>query len=185
MKFVAHHLLVIAFIVPLLAAKSLPAATNFPPVPPTANAARLGGSLQRSMSLMATSTPQERHTVRVLFYGQSITEQAWWKMVADDLRRRFPDAHLVIENRAIGGHAAQLLVKTAEADLYPFQPDLLIFHVYGSHIEYENIIRRVRERTTADILMTTDHITKDDQGNRRRPAHAGQVGRLHESQIPA
>ncbi len=115
------------------------------------------------MHLMATSTPQRRHTVKVLFYGQSITEQDWWRMVADDLRQRFPDANLVVENRAIGGHAAQLLVKTAEADLYPFYPDLLIFHVYGSHIDYETIIRRVRERTTADILMQTDHITKDEQ----------------------
>ena len=33
--------------------------------------------------------------------------------------------------------------------------------MYGSHIEYENIIRRVRERTCADILLQTDHITTD------------------------
>ena len=39
------------------------------------------------------------------------------KIVADDLRARFPNANLTIENRSIGGHAAQLLVKTAEADL--------------------------------------------------------------------
>jgi hypothetical protein len=38
---------------------------------------------------------------------------------------------------------------------------MLIFHVYGSHIEYENIGRRVRERTCADILLQTDHITSD------------------------
>ncbi|MEO6033789.1 MAG: SGNH/GDSL hydrolase family protein, partial [Verrucomicrobiota bacterium] len=57
--------------------------------------------------------------------------------------------------------SAQLLVKTAEADLYPFFPDLLVFYVYGSHIEYENIIRRVRERTTAEIVLQTDHVTKD------------------------
>ena len=75
------------------------------------------------------------------------------KQVADDLRRRFPHANLVVENRAIGGFASQLLVKTAETDLYPFYPDLVVFHVYGSHIEYENIIRRIRERTTAEILM--------------------------------
>jgi hypothetical protein len=77
------------------------------------------------------------------------------------LRSTYTNANLIIENRAIGGHSSQLLVKTAEADLYPFQPDLLIFHVYGSHLEYENIIRRVRERTCADILLQTDHITQD------------------------
>jgi RNA:NAD 2'-phosphotransferase (TPT1/KptA family) len=60
------------------------------------------------------------------FYGQSITEQGWWKIVSEDLKTRFPNANLIIENRAIGGHSSQLLVKTAEADLYPFQPDLVI-----------------------------------------------------------
>jgi len=117
--------------------------------------------LRRSLTLLSTSTPTDRKTVRVLFYGQSITQQEWWKEVEHYLRSTYTNANLIVENRAIGGHASQLLVKTAEADLYPFQPDLLIFHVYGSHIEYENIIRRVRERTCADILLQTDHITTD------------------------
>ena len=69
----------------------------------------------------------------------------------------------MIENRAIGGHSSQLLWRTAEADLYPFQPDLLIFHVYGSHIDYEKIIRRVLQRTTAEVLLQTDHITKPEE----------------------
>jgi hypothetical protein len=118
-------------------------------------------NLRRSLTLLQTSTPENRHTVRVLFYGQSITEQSWWKEVEAYLRTTYTNANLVVENRAIGGHSSQLLVKTAEADLYSFQPDLLIFHVYGSHIEYENIIRRVRERTCADILLQTDHIVQD------------------------
>src|SRR5208283_501936 len=109
---------------------------------------------------LTTSTPQKRNTVRILFYGQSITEQRWWQAVADDLRVRFPHANLVIENRALGGFASQMLVKTAETDLYPFYPDLLIFHVYGAHDKYEDIIRRVRERTTAEILQQNDHVTK-------------------------
>lgn len=82
--------------------------------------------------------------------------------MAQYLRATYPNANLIISNLALGGHASQLLVKTAEADLYPFQPDLLIFQVYGSHIEYDNIIRRVRERTCADIVMQTDHITRDE-----------------------
>ena len=47
-------------------------------------------NLQRTMRLLATSTPEQRHTVRILFYGQSITEQKWAKLVEEDLRRRFP-----------------------------------------------------------------------------------------------
>jgi len=117
--------------------------------------------LRRCLTLLSTSTPADRKTVRILFYGQSITQQDWWKEVSNYLRTTYTNANLVIENRAIGGHASQLLLKTAEADLYPFQPDLLIFHVYGSHLEFENIIRRVRERTCADILLQTDHITSD------------------------
>lgn len=117
-------------------------------------------NLLRSLTLLQSSTLEKPATVRVLFYGQSITEQGWWRQVAAYLRETYPTARLIIENRAIGGHAAQLLVKTADADLFPFQPDLLIFHVYGAHDRYEEILRRVRERTTADILLQTDHVTR-------------------------
>jgi hypothetical protein len=139
----------------------LRAALPYPAPPPWQPDPDQREHLRRSLTLLATSTPADRKTVRVLFYGQSITQQAWWKEVDHYLRATYTNANLIVENRAIGGHASQLLVKTAEADLYPFQPDLLIFHVYGSHIEYENIIRQVRERTGADILLQTDHITAD------------------------
>jgi hypothetical protein len=123
--------------------------------------AQAGRGIQRAMALLANSTPAHRNTVRVLFYGQSITEQDWWRSVAEDLKRRFPNADLVIENRALGGFSSQLLVKTAETDLYAFYPDLMIFHVYGAHNSYEEIIRRTRERTTAEVLIQTDHVTSD------------------------
>ncbi|MDX1952448.1 MAG: SGNH/GDSL hydrolase family protein [Verrucomicrobiota bacterium] len=134
-------------------------AADFPPVKNFGNAADFGTGIQRAMTLMATSTPEKPNTVRVLFYGQSITEQKWWREVENYLKTSYPHANLLIENRAIGGFSSQLLVKTAETDLYHFYPDLLIFHVYGSHIEYENIIKRVRERTTAEILLQNDHCT--------------------------
>jgi hypothetical protein len=139
----------------ICAADSYPAPSPWQPEPEQRE------HLRRSLTLLNSSTPTDRKTVRVLFYGQSITQQAWWKEVERYLRATYTNANLIIENRAIGGHASQLLAKTAEADLYPFQPDLLIFHVYGSHIEYEKIIQRVRERTCADILLQTDHITSD------------------------
>ena len=130
------------------------------PLPKLGDTSAWGRNVQRTMRLLATSTPQKRNTVRILFYGQSITEQRWWQAVAADLRTRFPHANLVIENRALGGFASQMLVKTAESDLYPFYPDLLIFQVYGAHDKYDDIIRRVRERTTAEILQQNDHVTK-------------------------
>lgn len=132
----------------------------YPPPRPLMDESGLGLHVQRTMTLLATSTPKHHNKVRILFYGQSITEQDWSKQVADDLRKRFPDADLEIENLAIGGFAAQLLIRPAEHDLYPFYPDLLIFHVYGSNKEYEEIIRNVRTRTTAEVLMQRDHVTR-------------------------
>ena len=142
---------------------SIVAVRAAPPDYPPAKFPSAGGwgkNIQRTMRLLATSTAEQRNTVRILFYGQSITEQKWSKLVEEDLRGRFPHADLVIENRALGGFASQMLARTAETDLYPFQPDLLIFHVYGAHDKYEDIIRRVRERTTAEILMQNDHVNK-------------------------
>jgi hypothetical protein len=110
------------------------------------------------MTLLATSTPQKRNKVRILFYGQSITEQNWWKLVADDLRHRFPNADLEIENKAVGGFASQILSRVAEHDIYAFYPDLVIFHVYGANNTYEEIIRGIRTRTTAEVLMQRDHV---------------------------
>ncbi len=135
--------------------------SSFPAPKNRGEAAQAGQNIQRAMSLLASSTPQKRRTVRILFYGQSITEGDWWKAVDADLKQRFPDADLVIENRALGGFSSQLLVHTAEADLYSFYPDLLIFHVYGSHTDYEKIIQRTRERTTADILIQNDHLNRE------------------------
>ena len=116
--------------------------------------------VQRTMKALATSTKEKPNTVRILFYGQSITEQKWTDLVLKDLKERFPTANIQAENRALAGFSSQLLVHTAETDLYPFQPDLLVFHVYGAHNTYEDIIRRTRERTSAEILMQTDHVTK-------------------------
>jgi hypothetical protein len=132
----------------------------YSPLPPLADDPSFGANIQRTMTLLATSSPQRRNKVRLLFYGQSITEQNWWKLVAEDLRRRFPHADLQIENKAVGGFASQILSRVAEHDLAPFYPDLVLFHVYGDHTKYEEILRTLRTRTTAEILMQRDHVTK-------------------------
>ncbi len=150
-------------VAPLVLALAVGAAGEYPAPAPAENPATLGLALQRTMTLLATSTPEKRNTVKVLFYGQSITGQGWWKGGLADLKRRFPHADIVCENRALGGFASQLLVRTAEYDLYPFYPDLLVFHVYGDHRRYEEIIRRTRERTTAEILLQTDHVVADTE----------------------
>jgi len=119
----------------------------------------LGRGVQRFMKRLEESTPQQKNTVRLLFYGQSITEQGWTKTVSADLRQRYPNVNFIIENRAIGGFSAERLVLTSEADLYPFYPDLLIFYDYGRADRYEDMIQRTRERTTSEILLQTDHLS--------------------------
>ncbi len=133
---------------------------SFPPLAPAADNPTFGAGVQRTMSLLASSTPQKSNRVKVLFYGQSITEQDWWKLVAEDLKRRFPNADLVIENKAVGGFASQILSRLAEHDIPAFYPDLVIFHVYGANDKYEEILKLIRTRTTSEILMQRDHVTK-------------------------
>ena len=140
-------------------------ATDFPAPMKTELNDECGRGIQRTMKRLEDSTPAHRNTVRILFYGQSITEQEWAKAVTVDLRKRYPNANLVVENRAIGGFSAQRLVMTSESDLYPFYPDLLVFYDYGNHHNYEDMILRTRERTTAEILLQTDHVTKLNQIN--------------------
>ncbi|NLF40599.1 hypothetical protein GX586_14235 [bacterium] len=136
------------------------AATNAPAYPPPAPPMappHPGRYIQRTMSLLAASTPAHRNTVRILFYGQSITRQEWWLDVVAGLRQRFPHADIVAENLAIGGFASQKLVKTTPRDIRVFYPDLVVFHVYGAHDKYEEIIAFIRRNTTAEIAMQTDH----------------------------
>jgi hypothetical protein len=131
----------------------------FPPPAPAKDDSKFGAGIQRTMTLLATSTPEHHNKVKILFYGQSITKQKWWVDVANDLKKLFPNADLVIENRAIGGFDASRLIRPAEHDLYPFYPDLTIFHVYGGDQDYEAIIANIRSRTTSEIAFHSDHIS--------------------------
>jgi hypothetical protein len=147
-------------------------------------AGRFGDNVQRTMSLLAGSTPQHRNHVRILVYGQSISEGVWWRHVERDLRRRFPAADLEMVNRAMGGHASNFLVREAETDVYPFYPDLVIFHVYGAHTCYEQIISRIRSRTAAEVLITTDHLAAAEIPNDRGEFHEDRWTRFMASFIP-
>ena len=128
-------------------------------------------ALRRTLTLLQSSTPMKRNTVRVLVYGQSITQQKWTQALADDLQKTYPNAHIVYENRAIGGFAANVLRRTAEHDLYPFYPDLVIFHDYGGDDDYEAIIRETRRRTTSEMLLINDHVATGQEEPKARAWH--------------
>ncbi len=116
-----------------------------------------GRHLQRSLRLMQESPPAKKRTVKVLLYGQSITQQRWTIDLSDYLRQRYTNANLVITNMAIG-YVSDVLVRPAETDIAGFYPDLMIFQDYGADNYYENILQFARQRTTTDILIQTDHI---------------------------
>jgi hypothetical protein len=110
------------------------------------------------MGRIEESTPDKPAAVRFEFYGQSITAQPWTKLVEKDLARRFPSVKFAFHNPAIGGFTSPSLIRTAEHDLYPWYPDILVFHVYGPVDKYEEIIRLTRARTTAEIVLWTSHL---------------------------
>lgn len=157
----------------LLLASTLPSqslAQIYPEPAPPLDSSHFGSKVRRTMHLLATSTPENRNTVNIIFYGQSITAgQPWVKAVTDQLKARFPHANIIAQDKAVSGFSSDRLINAAELDIYPAYPDLVIFHVYGHHEKYESIIQSIRSRTTAEILITNDHIEgsnpRDSQGN--------------------
>lgn len=145
-------------IVPL----SRPAGAQEYPQPEISDSVVRGRMLSRAMNLLASGTPEKQNTVRILVYGQSISEQDWWLEVKNDLEERFPHANIIMENRAIGGFASQLLYKTVRMDVESFYPDLVLFHVYGDHRYYDTIIRHIKSHTAAEVGIQTDHYTGDN-----------------------
>ena len=116
-----------------------------------------GRYIARTLHLLSGSTPEHPNAVRILLYGQSISQQEWWLAVRQGLQARYPQACLVMENRAIGGFHSTRLLKTTEADVVTFYPDLILFQDYGPEDDYEAIIRLIRQHTTAEIAVQTDH----------------------------
>jgi hypothetical protein len=113
--------------------------------------------IARTLEIIRTSTPENRKVLKVLFYGQSITRSGWHNAVVAHWREKYPNTVFVTENRALGGFASQLLVRTTEQDIAAFYPDLIVFHVYGDHRAYEKILRMFRSQTAADVIIQTDH----------------------------
>ncbi len=129
-----------------------------PVLPASENLWIPGTNIQRTMRLLATSTPAKPNRVKILFYGQSITRQEWWKQVEAGLRHRFPSAILTVENLAIGGFAADRLKRTVIHDVFPSYPDLIVFHDYGGEPDYEELVRSIRSNVASEILVQSDHV---------------------------
>jgi Glycosyl hydrolases family 2, TIM barrel domain len=131
--------------------------------PGLSDTAQLGRNTSRTLNLLHNSTSQNRNTVKILVYGQSISEQEWWLEVRKSVISRFPEANIIMENKAIGGFAAQLLYKTVEMDVSSFYPDLVLLHDYGDNRYYDSVLYTIRSRTAAEIAIMTDHYTGENK----------------------
>jgi hypothetical protein len=133
------------------------AAQSFFPIPETGDPALFSSYVARTARLLQ-APPSPTDTVRVVVYGQSISMQDWWLDVKSYLHTQYPRTPLRVLNRAIGGFSAERLKLMVANDLVPLAPDLVLFHDYGNEADYETIIRTIRERTTAEVAVQTDHV---------------------------
>lgn len=125
---------------------------DFEPAP--LDLARLNRTLQ---VLHGKPNGNGKPRLRVLFYGQSITLQGWWVSLSNWMITTYPGVEFEIENRAISGFEAEQLATTAETDVIPFAPDLIILHCYGQEAGMDKLLRLLRERTVADVVVQQDH----------------------------
>jgi hypothetical protein len=133
------------------------------PLPVLPDTSQLGRYTSRTMHLLHFSAPEHRNIVRILVYGQSISEQKWWLEVKRAVKERFPNADIIMENKAIGGFSTQYLFKTVEMDVGVFYPDLVLLHIYGNNNDYEKVLRTIRSRTSAEVAIMTDHYTGENR----------------------
>ncbi len=115
-----------------------------------------GLCMTRTLALLSRSTAEHPYDVSIIVYGQSLSKQEWWKFLEEKLKAKYPYARIHMINKSVGGFASQKLWKTTEYDILPFYPDLVIFHVFGSHTDYEKILRMIRSRTSAEMLVWND-----------------------------
>ena len=145
------------FLVCLLAALALNVSAQEYPIPEITLPPDAGKNMVQTMHLLETSGKKSRNKVKIAVYGQSISKQTYWKPIVEELKRRYPYAEIEAKNLSIGGFSTQTLWKTVEMDIVAYYPDLIIFHSYGSHIDYERIMQIFRSRTAAEVLIHTDH----------------------------
>jgi len=145
---------------------------EIPPVPPSKKQLLLGSRLTRTMSLLESGAATRR-PVRIVFYGQSITDQEWTQLLVDALRERFPRTRIIAINRAIGGWGVPLLQKTIQYDVLGERPDLVCFHAYqGSFAQWDRVLSSIRRRTTAEIVIRSAHIRRDPRDRIDQPEGA-------------
>jgi len=129
------------------------------PVPVLDNAG-FGKYISKTMHLLTTGKK-----VKIAFTGQSITDpnNTWPVDLTEWLREKYPSAEIIYKNFAIGGFSTQYLHKRMPNDMASFYPDLVVCYDKGDHFLYDRMIKWIRENTTAEIMIQTDHFTNHDK----------------------
>jgi hypothetical protein len=104
-RFLLTSLTVAALSVACFGQVSHALAETYPPPPVWHPVVQQREHLRRSITLMDQSTRQKRNTVKIVFYGQSITSaesQHWWKEVSRYLHATYPMALSRMEPGLLG-----------------------------------------------------------------------------------
>ena len=161
-KFVWSGLLALLATSTLRAADAVPA---LPPLKPDQMEPFYGGRLQRTMTLLETSSPLRRNNVRVICIGQSIMAQGYTPAALKKLcAEKYPNANVNISNFAVNGRTGEGLIRQLYQNLFPAYPDLVLLDVYdrGDQGAIERIVSDIRRYTTAEVMILTHHV--DDKG---------------------
>ena len=122
--------------------------------------------LTRSRSLLKSATTDHHPVLRVMVYGQSHSLGEWSNYLAANLQQMYPHARIVITNRAILGFSALLLSRSVNADVVPWQPDLLLLHCMGDNlVDYHRLYSTIKSQVSCDVLVHADHIQSNSQLN--------------------
>jgi hypothetical protein len=138
-----------------------------------------GQPVFEAIKRLATTTSE----VRILVYGQSNSEMPWWQQVRDWLKVQYPHGNLVMEEHARGACTSQCLIgrdpwgidhKTVNRvpdDVFAWNPDLIIFSVYGRHDDFETLVKGFKVGCSAfdDHPSPTAHCP----ANARHPEYKG------------
>ncbi|MSU35330.1 MAG: hypothetical protein EXS36_09480 [Pedosphaera sp.] len=127
------------------------------PVTPEPVTLSQANHLSRIHALLGSGSLRDKTPIRILIYGGEVIKIPWSDRLMQALQKRHPNCTLITTNLAVTGYQGSELLKLANADIYPFYPDLVLLHAYGGGEPYRRLIREIRERTTADVLVLTDH----------------------------
>ncbi len=147
---------------------------EIPPLAPLPHEELLGSRLTRTMALLQDSA-RTRRPVRIVFLGQSITDQEWTVLLVDALRERYPGAIVEMENHSLGGWFVWRLMRAMYHGTLQSRPDLVVFHAYqGSYDDWERVLSAVKRETSAEIMIRTAHWSGGDwESIEKNPKYPG------------